>query len=281
MKAKRVIAIGPLLGFGILVACAADAPPTAQPPRPAPAPPATTQQQPVATKQTSVQMQAADGVTVFGDYYAAANPRALILLFHQAGSNRGEYATIAPRLLAAGYSTLAIDQRSGDGMFGARNATVEKLGHSGDYLDAEKDLEAALAWAHADGRKAPVLVWGSSYSAALVFLLAAKHPEAVSAVLAFSPGEYLGQPHMVRDAAGKISVPVYVTSAKDAEEIASARQILDAVASKSTTLFVPKVAGIHGSSTLHADRNAKGMEENWRAVMTFLDSLNTSPRGGH
>ena len=36
-----------------------------------------------------------------------------------------------------------------------------------------------------------ILVWGSSYSAALVFLLAAEHQDEIKAILAFSPGEYL------------------------------------------------------------------------------------------
>lgn len=266
----RAMILGSLLCFGSLVACAADAPspamqtPTTDAKSPAPL---------AGMSPKSVQLHAADDVTVFGDYYPVANPKALILLFHQAGSNRSEYASIAPRLAKAGYSALAIDQRSGGDMFGADNATVAKLGKSADYLDAEQDLEAALAWARADGRDAPVLVWGSSYSAALVFLLAAGHPDDVAGVLAFSPGEYLGQPRLVRDAAAKVTAPVYITSAKDDEEIASGRAILDAVAATTKTQFVPAVAGVHGSSTLREDRDPKGMQENWDAVMAFLDNL--------
>ena len=47
-----------------------------------------------------VTLTAADGVKVYGTWYRAAQPKALILLFHQAGSGRGEYATIAPKLVA-------------------------------------------------------------------------------------------------------------------------------------------------------------------------------------
>jgi alpha-beta hydrolase superfamily lysophospholipase len=225
------------------------------------------------SRATDVELRAADGTEVFGDYVAAAKPRALILLFHQAGSNHGEYAEIAPRLAAAGYSSLAIDQRSGDDMFDTKNRTVAERGGSTEYLDALPDLEAALAWAHADGRDLPVIVWGSSYSSSLVFLLAARHPRDIAAVMAFSPGEYLGKPHLVRDAAARVSVPVYITQAKDAEEIATAKSIFDVVASPKKTQFVPKIAGVHGSSTLRADRDAKGMDENWKAVMAFLDGL--------
>ena len=65
-----------------------------------------------------VTLKAADGVTVYGTYYPASEPKALILLFHQAGSSSGEYAAIAPRLARAGYSSLAIDQRVGGNLYG-------------------------------------------------------------------------------------------------------------------------------------------------------------------
>lgn len=228
-----------------------------------------------AAAKIPVQLKSADGVMVFGDYYAAPQPKALILLFHQAGSNRSEYDTIAPRLVEAGYSALAIDQRSGGGMFGADNVTAARYGREAEYINALPDLEAALAWAHSDVRGAsaaalPVIAWGSSYSAALVFLLAAKHPGQVAAVMAFSPGEYLGKPRLVRDAAARVIAPVFVTSAKDVGEIAAAKAIVDAAGSTTKTQFVPRVAGVHGASTLRQDRDPEGAAENWTAVMEFL-----------
>src|SRR5262249_10208611 len=81
-------------------------------------------------------VKADDGVTVYGAYYRAARPKALILLFHKADSSKGEYATIAPRLVAAGYSALAIDQRSGGDLFG-RNETASKIDRPADFLDAK------------------------------------------------------------------------------------------------------------------------------------------------
>ncbi|WP_232328572.1 MULTISPECIES: alpha/beta hydrolase [Sphingomonas] len=214
-----------------------------------------------------VTLTAADGVKVYGTWYRAEHPKALILLFHQAGSSSGEYATIAPKLVAMGYSAFAIDQRAGDGMFG-ENRTAKALGHDAGYLDAKADLEAALAWAK--DRKLPVLLWGSSYSAALVFLVAAEHPGEVAGLLAFSPGEYLGSDTMVKAAAAKLRVPVFVTSAKSPEEIAAARAIAEAVRVAGTTLFVPQEGGVHGSSTLIPARDPAGAEENWKAVQAFL-----------
>jgi dienelactone hydrolase len=217
-----------------------------------------------------VQLRAADGVTVYGDFYSNGNPyRPLILLFHQAGSNRGEYATIAPRLVKAGFNCLAIDQRAGGEMWGRKNETVEHLGHSAPYLEAERDLQAALDWARSRKDKGKVILWGSSYTASLVFVLAAQHPDEVAGVLAFSPGEYFDQKDMIRQAAAQVRVPVFITCGASAQEAAHARPIYDAVASKDKVFFVPP-AGVHGSKTLRADSDPKGGARNWQEVLSFL-----------
>jgi alpha-beta hydrolase superfamily lysophospholipase len=223
---------------------------------------------------TPVSFAASDNVMVFGDYYAADTPeRPLVLLFHQAGSNRAEYATIAPILTTLGFNALAIDQRSGGTLWGHANETVQHLGHSEGYDAAFRDLEGALLWAKSSDPTRPVIVWGSSYSAALVFLLAAKYPQDVKALLAFSPGEYLARATAVRTAAAQLSIPMFVTSAKESGEVAQAKAILGAAPARQKVQFVPRIAGVHGSSTLRSDRNPKGADENWDAVKAFLAPL--------
>lgn len=216
-------------------------------------------------------LKAEDGVTVYGKLYGAEHPKAIVLLFHQAGSNSAEYATIAPKLVEMGFSALAIDQRAGDNMFDHVNQTVKHVGHSSEYLAALPDLEAALAYGKA--QHLPIVVWGSSYSSSLVFLLAAKHPGEIKALLSFSPGEYLGQDGMVKTAAAKDDLPTFVTQAKDKEEIAKATPIFAASPAAFKVQFIPAVAGVHGSSTLRADRDPKGMAENWQAVTAFLNKV--------
>ena len=206
-----------------------------------------------------------DGVKIAGVYTKATNPKALILLFHQAGSGKDEYALIAPRLAESGYSSLRIDQRSGGGLFGV-NETVKARGGSADYLDARPDLEAAVAWAK--DQKLPIILWGSSYSASLVFVLAAEHP--VKAVLAFSPGEYFDDKQMIARAAAGVKAPVFVTSAQDGKEIDAARAILKAVPVAGKEQFVPRLGGVHGSSTLLRAKNPGGAEDAWKAVLAFL-----------
>jgi dienelactone hydrolase len=220
-------------------------------------------------KPTPLTLTASDGVKVFAwQYPAGGTGKPAILLFHQAGSNHAEYSTIAPRLAAKGYPCLAIDQRSGGRMWGTANRTAKALGREADSLSALPDLEAALAWT-----KKPAIVWGSSYSASLAFLLAAKHPQDVAAVLAFSPGEYLGDPHLVESNARRLHMPVFIDSAKDDGEIAVARTIAGACGA---THFVPRIAGVHGSSTLRVDRNPAGAAENWDAVDAFVRALASS-----
>jgi dienelactone hydrolase len=223
----------------------------------------------------AVTLTAPDGVVVYGTYYPASNARALILLFHQAGSSKDEYVSIAPQLQRAGYAALAIDQRVGGALYG-KNQTMAGYsqrngGKAEDYLGALPDLEAALAWAKDKAQGKPILLWGSSYSASLVFLVAAsKSAEgSVKGVLAFSPGEYFGDKKMVENAAAKVTVPVFVTSANTLEEEQEAKAILSATKSTDRQQLIPK-AGVHGSSTLIAAKNPGGSDDNWQAVLAFL-----------
>jgi dienelactone hydrolase len=222
-----------------------------------------------------VSFLAADGVRVYGEFYPAGGKTApVILLFHRAGSNHAEYAPIAPQLAALGFNCLAIDQRSGGTMWGVHNRTADALNFEPSFMDVLKDMEAALSWTRSSGYGGPAIAWGSSYSASLVFLLAARHTDDIKAVLAFSPSDtYVDPPGTVLAAAAKVTCPVFIDSAKDAKEIAAAKRVLGAVSSKSKTQFVPAIAGIHASPTLRADQNPRGAEENWKAVSRFLSQL--------
>ena len=223
-----------------------------------------------ASQPMSVTLHAADGVSVYASAYGPRGGNApVILLFHQAGSGKSEYAPIAPRLVALGYRALAIDQRSGGDLYAPPNQTVARLGRSASFEAVLADMDAALAYARRAYPGAPIVAWGSSYSAALVFPFAAKHAGQIAAVLAFSPAEYLIDKHAVRDAAQRITVPVFLDSASDPDEIASARAIYAALASHDKVQYVPKT-GIHGASTLRDDRDAGGAAANWTAVTAFL-----------
>ncbi len=217
-----------------------------------------------------VSFAAEDGVTVHADYQGQGR-RALIVLFHQAGSNLHEYDTIVPRLQAAGFDTLAVSQRSGGNLFGGKNETAQGVAGEAEYLDAYPDMEAALNWAKSDANATRMIVWGSSYSSSLVFKLASEHPKGVAGVMSFSPGNYFGTRFLPKDAAAGVKAPVFVTSASDEDEVSAARAIMAAVPGAATQ-FVPK-QGLHGSSSLREDMNPNGAEEIWQAVEAFLIPL--------
>jgi alpha-beta hydrolase superfamily lysophospholipase len=222
---------------------------------------------------TPVTLQARDGLSISGLVYPAAHPKAIILLFHQADSSKAEYATIAPRLAASGFTALAIDQRSGGSLYGP-NETAARLASPATFDQAKPDLVAALDWAVP--QHLPVVLWGSSYSAALVFEVAAEHVGEVSAIVAFSPGEYLEPSGSVARAAARVRTPIYVTSSPAGEEIRAARAILAASPAGTKIQYVPKF-GVHGASTLIEARDPEGAAANWMHVLGFLTALPAPP----
>jgi dienelactone hydrolase len=230
--------------------------------------------------QEAVRIEAADGVAIYGDFYAAAGQsRGTVLLFHDANSNRGEYAAIAPVFVKAGYNAMAIDQRAGGTRWGRANETAQFAGGKGKgdparFADALADLEATLDFVvrRGAGNKAvgPIVAVGSGYSAALVFVLAARHPETVGAILAFSPTDVFGE--SIRNSVARVKCPVFITSAAESFEIAEARKFFDAVAVARKTQATPS-HGIKGASTLRADLNPLGAAESWASLEKFLGGV--------
>ena len=215
-------------------------------------------------------LTASDGVKVHGLVYEARQPKALILLFHQAGSSKDEYRTIAPQLVAAGYSALAIDQRSGGGMYGT-NETAKAVGRDVPYREARPDLQAALDWAQS--RKLAIVLWGSSYSSALIFPLAADDPQGIVALLAFSPGDYFDGKPPVSAAAAKLNIPVFIASTNAKAETDEANPVFAALRKSSANVRLVPEHAVHGSSMLNASRNPEGAEANMRVVLDFLDRV--------
>ena len=70
---------------------------------------------------------------------------------------------------------------------------------------------------------------------------------------------------VVRDAAKKVTAPVFITSA--AREVKAASAIFSATASQEKTQFIPKGVGLHGSVVLS---NTVTGPEYWVAVEKFL-----------
>jgi alpha-beta hydrolase superfamily lysophospholipase len=216
-----------------------------------------------------------DSLPITADLYGPLPPTApFIVLFHQAGASRGEYREIAPKLVAMGFNCMAIDQRSGESSKGVRNETAKAADQRHlvvSMLSSRQDLESALRYARGHYARGPLLAWGSSYSAALVLVVAGQDRGIADGVLAFSPGEYFpvapGNPTLVTDAARAIKVPVFITSARS--ETADWRAIYAAVSSSLRRAYVPESDGRHGSSALW--KETPGQEGYWQAVRGFLN----------
>lgn len=224
----------------------------------------------------AVSFAADDGVTVFGDLLLSEHGKSgpFILLFHQGGGDaRGEYANIAPRLGAAGYNVLSVDLRSGGDRFGSTNRTAEQLASQEvGYCDAYPDLVAALNYIQAEGFDGPLAVWGSSFSAALVFYLAAEFDDAIDAVLAFSPAS--GAPLAecsVADVIADVTAPVLALRPSREAAIESVKAQLAAFEDVGIQTWVSD-PGLHGSSMLDAERVGSSTEATWTVVLDFLDA---------
>jgi len=191
-----------------------------------------------------------------------------ILLFHQAGSSRGEYRNIAPRLKDMGYLVLAIDQRSGQTFGGITNETAARAKAKGlpdAYTDALPDMIAAISYARDTLGAQKLIIWGSSYSASLSLVIAGTQSNLIDGVLAFSPGEYFRGKPSVHAAAKTIKAPIFITAAKS--ESKQWHGIFNALPDKTAKIgYKPSGTGKHGSSALLSP-NAP---EYWTAVSTFL-----------
>ena len=220
----------------------------------------------------TIHLTTEDGVKVTADLYKIEKQEApVVLLFHQAGNSRGEYRSIAPQLNALGFHCLALDQRSGKGVKGVANETnkaATKAGKGTQFPDALPDLQAALAYAH-ENFSGKYVVWGSSYSASLVFCLAAYAPEKVDGLLAFSPGEYFKlDGRSIADHASGVKCPVFVSSAKN--EKRNWEGIYESVSSEKS-FYLPSTKGFHGSRALWPE--SEGHEKAWEAVTAFLSQF--------
>jgi pimeloyl-ACP methyl ester carboxylesterase len=222
-------------------------------------------------------LTAADGVRVHATWYRSPDTAGepVILLFHQGGaSGMAEYAPVIPRLREAGFNLLLIDQRRGGDRFGGINRTASSVDADGvSYCDVLPDLEAALVFARQLEPERRVILWGSSYSAALVFQLAVAYPEDVRGLLAFSPAS--GDPmDGCRPApfAEQVQVPALVlrpTSEMERGGVATQMQVFR---DQGHDTYVAD-PGAHGSSMLVADRVNGDVEATWEVVSAFLDGL--------
>lgn len=222
--------------------------------------------------QQTIRFTAEDGVEVTADHYVISTQKPYLILLHQAGSSRGEYREIAPKLANLGFNCLSIDLRVGDEINFVKNQTaIDAIskGKSVSMVDGRKDIKAAIEFVAARSQL-PIILLGSSYSASLGLMEATRNFK-VKAVVAFSPMEFSDQDLSVKDSIHNIYVPILALSTK--LEYPEMSNLLRDVRKKHLTLFKPSLGeGAHGAQTLWASN--PNHKEYWMVLTQFFSQLN-------
>ena len=224
--------------------------------------------------QETITFPSKDGLTITADVYWTKNKKnPFILLFHQARFSRGEYIETAKKLNDLGFNCMAIDQRSGHKVNGIINQThlaaiTKKLPTK--YPDALPDLEASIDFVLKNYKPKKLVILGSSYSSSLVFIVGTRYQDKINAIISFSPGEYFTyNEKQIKDFAKKITIPVFITAAKN--ETKNWSPIFKAIPTDKKVGFIPKHEGKHGSKTLWS--SYENNKEYWIAIRQFLKEI--------
>jgi pimeloyl-ACP methyl ester carboxylesterase len=224
-----------------------------------------------AIRINKVHFNAADGLRITAEEYIIESGNPYILLFHEQGSSRGEFSTIARRLCKLNYNCLAVDLRNGGKYDYVSNETARQFRETD--LEAgpggiEQDIEAAITYAR-EKSTLPVVLFGSGANGSLC-LKVALSDSSVSAVIALSPGEYFMPELKIQDAISHLQKPVFISSSKT--EFPYVSELASGIETAYVTLFEPKQgAGDRGTRSLMPDY--KYNNEYWIALMLFFKDL--------
>jgi pimeloyl-ACP methyl ester carboxylesterase len=221
--------------------------------------------------QRTITFLSKDNLIITADLYLKDKDLPFIILFHQANSSRGEYLETAQKLTKLEYNCLAVDLRSGKEINYIQNLTATEAAEkklSTTYLDAEVDIDASIAYIKNISSK-KIVLFGSSYSASLV-MKAANHNPDVSAVVAFSPGEYFQPKLILKSTLEDYDKPIFVASTS--KEKPFVQELIAVIPESLIMFFVPKESeGTHGSKALWD--NQPGSEEVWLSLLLFFEKI--------
>lgn len=223
---------------------------------------------------TKVEFPSLDSLIISANLYEADPSFPLMILFHQRGFCKFEYAGVAERFNKLGYNCLAVDLRCGGPIANEPNETwlrAVEQNKPTDFLDADQDIAAAIQYGYEKYQR-PVVLLGSSYSSTLVIFHALTN-EHVAAVISFSPGNYFfyegSKPDLTAELI-KFEKPFFFTAAN--EEMPYVRElVLGRQRTENQIVFAPEGEGHHGARALWPDQ-VDG-DEYWAALELFLQKL--------
>lgn len=221
--------------------------------------------------QRKITFFASDKLEVTADFYLYDSAAPYIILFHKENSSRGEYREIAPKLQKMGFNCLAVDLRSGKESNFVPNETAAAAQKKNipvrNLLDSEKDMLAAMEYIENTATKNRYIILGSSFSASLAMKVANKNKK-VTAVIAYSPGEYFA-PLSVKDWAKEYDRLVYVSSTKREQPFVN--ELLEGIPGELLTKYQQSGDGVHGVQALNNDNPNAG--ECWMSLLLFVNKV--------
>jgi hypothetical protein len=252
----------PIFFLGLLVSCAQES-------KECPEEIADTKEIDAGFTPEEIQFPSLDELPITANLYEIDKVSPIIVLCHQAGYNKFEYEGIAQKLMEQGFNCIAIDQRSGGPLANKVNQTTieaQKKDLPTDYLAAEQDIKAAVAYA-AKRYNGKVILWGSSYSSTLVLYVGAES-EDVQAIISFSPGDYfVEEKGSLVEKLADFEKPLFATSSR--YESGDLMKFMEQVGLNENQIqFIPDGLGHHGSRALWTSQ--AGGKEYWIAITDFL-----------
>jgi len=212
-----------------------------------------------------------DGLEITADEYTIDPNKPYVLLFHEQGSSRGEFSTIARRLCKLDYNCLAVDLRNGGNDNFVSNETTKRLRRKNletGIKNIEQDASAAIQYAYAKS-KLPVVLFGSGANGSLSLKIALSD-SIVRAVVALSPGEYFMPEIKIQDIISPLKKPVFISSSK--AEFPYVSELASGIDKDYVTLFEPKEgAGERGTGSFSVDYDYN--TEYWIALILFFKDL--------
>ena len=219
----------------------------------------------------TITFTSADSLEITADEYIIAPNNPYILLFHEQGSSRGEYHTIARRLCKLEYNCLAVDLRNGGNNSHVSNETARRCRSSRCPTGIDelgRDVAAAIEYIRGKS-ELPVVLFGSGANGSLSLKIATEN-EHVRAAVALSPGEYFLPALKIQDTITGLKKPVFITASK--AEIPYVSELASGLEEDYLTLFEPKQGdGDRGTESL--SENFDDNTEYWVALILFFRDL--------
>ena len=219
----------------------------------------------------TIHFNSGDGLQLTADEYMVWKSKPYILLFHEQGSSRGEYGTIARKLCKMDFNCLAVDLRNGGNNNAVSNESHKRCREMGCPTDApgvEQDILAAIEYARSKSRQ-PVILFGSGANASLS-LKVGRENDKVRAVVAMSPGEYFLPGLSIQDTISGMRKPVFATSSLS--EFTYVSTLTSGIGEPYLNLFEPKLGeGSRGAASL--ENTTENASEYWLALLLFFKEL--------